>query len=109
MDTWIVPAVVERIIDGDTIVVVLDLGWNLYKNDHVRLAGINAPEKNTPEGITARDYLSSLIKPVDHVMIHSHKLDKYGRCLATVLIGDLNVNQEMINAGHAIPYMVENH
>ena len=106
MQEWIVPAVVTRIIDGDTIEVTLDLGWKLYKNDHVRFVGINAPEKNTPEGIGARDFLSIYLKVGQKVMIHSHKLDKYGRCLATVMVGDVNLNNLMVKSGHAVEYMV---
>ena len=103
---WIVPAVVNRIIDGDTIEVTLDLGWGLYKKDHVRFVGINCPEKNTPEGIAARDYLLKYTILGENVMIHSHKLDKYGRCLATVMLGDINLNNLMIESGHAKEYVV---
>jgi micrococcal nuclease len=104
---WVVPAVVERVIDGDTIEVVLDLGWKLYKQDHVRFAGINAPEKNTAEGLAAKAFLCTLIKPGDTVTIHSRKLDKYGRCLATVIHeSGMDLNKAMIDAGHAVEYMV---
>ena len=106
MTEWIVPAVVTRIIDGDTIEVTLDLGWKLYKNDHVRFAGINAPEIKTPEGIGARDFLSIYLKVGQKVMIQSHKLDKYGRCLATVMVGDVNLNNLMVSSNHAVEYMV---
>jgi micrococcal nuclease len=107
MQEWIVPAVVTRIIDGDTIEVTLDLGWKLYKNDHVRFAGINAPEMKTPEGIAARDFLCTYLQAGQKVMIHSRKLDKYGRCLATVItITGLNLNNLMVKQGHAVEYMV---
>lgn len=106
MQEWIVPAVVTRIIDGDTIAVVLDLGWGIYKNDHVRFAGINAPEKNTDAGMSAKAFLETYIGLRTDIMIHSHKLDKYGRCLATVMLGDINLNNLMVKSGHAVEYMV---
>ena len=106
MTEWIVPALVLRIIDGDTIEVTLDLGWKLYKNDHVRFAGINAPELKTPEGIAARDFLGIYLHVGQPIMIHSRKLDKYGRCLATVMVDGVNLNNLMVKEGHAVEYMV---
>jgi hypothetical protein len=48
--TWTVPATVVRVIDGDAIVVTLDLGWRVYRNEeHIRVAGINTPEIRGPE------------------------------------------------------------
>jgi micrococcal nuclease len=107
MQEWIVPAKITRIIDGDTIAVILDLGWGIYKNDHVRFAGINAPEKSTLEGQEAKAFLETYIGLRLDVMIHSHKLDKYGRCLATVMLGEINLNQVMLDSRHAVPFMVE--
>jgi micrococcal nuclease len=107
MTEWIVPALVLRIIDGDTIAVTLDLGWGIYKNDHVRFAGINAPELKTTEGVAAKDFLGTYVQTGDHVQITSHKLDKYGRCLATVrTITGLNLNALMVSSNHAVEYMV---
>lgn len=54
---WTVPGIVTRVIDGDTVVANLDLGWSTWLIDrHIRLSGINCPEISTPEGVVARDY-----------------------------------------------------
>jgi endonuclease YncB( thermonuclease family) len=53
--TWIVPATGVRVVDGDTIEVDLDLGWRVYRNrEHIRVSGINAPERNTRAGKRAK-------------------------------------------------------
>jgi micrococcal nuclease len=58
--TWTVPATVVRVIDGNAIVVTLDLGWRVYRNEeHIRVAGINTPEIRGPEreqGAAAKAY-----------------------------------------------------
>ncbi len=102
--------------DGDTAKFEIDLGYHLADRLRTyRLLGINAPEVNKTEtraaGLKARDYLKFLLegKPliIDSI---KDKADKYGgRWLGEIwaLQGDgtwLNVNQEMINAGHAVPY-----
>jgi micrococcal nuclease len=106
---WTVPATVIRIIDGDTIEVTLDLGWKMYKTDSVRFADINAPEKNTDAGKKAAAFLTTLVKPGDKVTIQSHKLDKYGRCLATITVDKMSIslNERMLSSGNAVPFMVD--
>ena len=101
---WTVPARVERVIDGDTIDVTLDLGWRLYKRDHVRLAGINAPEKNTPEGVVARDRLAELLGDYADVILTSTGLDKYGRALALVSLRGVDLSHWMLDHGLAKPW-----
>lgn len=110
MTVWTVPARVERVIDGDTLDVTLDLGWGLYKRDHVRVHGINAPEKNTEAGKLAKAYADALIYEtrgprlqLAEVTVVSHSLDKYGRALATVILSDgRSFGVEMVRAGHAM-------
>jgi endonuclease YncB( thermonuclease family) len=107
-------AIVRRIHDGDTIFVDLDLGmgiWNRGDNPNegmaIRLYGINAPELSTQDGKVALTYLQTLIKPGDEVRLESiewHEFDKYGRLLAVVYQGDSNINDMMINNGHAVSY-----
>jgi endonuclease YncB( thermonuclease family) len=104
MTVWTVPAKVERIIDGDTIEVTLDLGWGLYKRDHVRIAGINAPEKVTAAGKEAKAFIQTLLPVGADVTIVSKQLDKYGRALAEVLVGKVSVGPAMVAAGHAKPW-----
>lgn len=102
---WTVPATVVRVIDGDTVVVTLDLGWWIYKEDHVRVAHINAPELSTDAGKAARTYADMLLQPGTAVTIVSHSLDKYGRALGTITLPDgSDFGTKMLSSGHAVPY-----
>lgn len=104
---WIVPAAIDKVIDGDTIVATLDLGWHIAKQqEHIRIAGINAPEMNTPEGVDARDFAMSLLLPEGTVVtLTSHSLDKYGRTLGSLTLADgRDFATVMVAEGHAVPY-----
>jgi len=75
-----------RVIDGDTIVAVIDYGFGLTQKHHFRLSRINAPEirgKERPKGLKSKKWLKELIegKPI---ILESFKGDKYGRYLADV-------------------------
>lgn len=102
--------------DGDTVTLDLDFGFHHGNRKHVvRLLGINSPEVNKAEsrqaGLRARDYLKNLIENrliiVDSV---KDRADKYGGRWLGVLWTQsedgswLNVNEEMIRAGHAVPF-----
>ena len=101
---YIYNAKLIRVVDGDTIVVLIDFGLGLTQPWHVRLLGINAPELNTVEGKTARSFLTSIIesKPLT---VRSVRFDKYGgRIDGDVFAGDINLSQTMINNGMAVKY-----
>ena len=110
---------VARVIDGDTIDVVIDLGFDLYKKERVRIAGVDTPEKRTRDleekklGIDAtnwlKDQLESAISGEDDLVIRT-ELDggfgKYGRLLGWLYIGDetVSINEKMIAEGYAWEY-----
>ena len=110
---------VARVVDGDTIDVVIDLGFDLYKKERVRIAGVDTPEKRTRDleekklGIDAtnwlKDQLDSAISGEDDLVIRT-ELDggfgKYGRLLGWLYIGDetLSINEKMIAEGYAWEY-----
>jgi endonuclease YncB( thermonuclease family) len=72
-------AQVERVIDGDTIVLAVDLGFGTWlRAQSFRLLGINAREKNDPGGAEARAHLIALLPPGTALTITSVKADKYG-------------------------------
>jgi micrococcal nuclease len=101
---YIYAAVVVRIIDGDTVVTDLDLGFNIHWTTHIRLLGINAPELPTPEGIRSRNFLNDLLlhKPVV-IQTVKDRPDKYGgRFDGVVWLGEMNVNEEMVKQGLAV-------
>jgi len=110
---------VARVVDGDTIDVVIDLGFDLYKKERVRIAGVDTPEKRTRDleekklGIDAtnwlKDQLDSAISGEDDLVIRT-ELDggfgKYGRLLGWLYIGDetVSINEKMIAEGYAWEY-----
>ena len=103
MTEWRVPAVVSRVVDGDTVYVTLDLGWHISLYSSLRVAGIDCPELPTPEGIAAKARAQALLPTGTAVTVVSHKLDKYGRVLADVLLADgTNFGQLMLREGHAL-------
>jgi micrococcal nuclease len=98
-------AVIERVIDGDTVVALVDLGQTVLKRDTYRLAGIDSPEMNTDAGRKAKAHLIGLLAPVHNmVRMRTTKADKYGRYLANLYVNDVYINRQMIDDGHAVPY-----
>jgi endonuclease YncB( thermonuclease family) len=100
---WLVHAVIVRVIDGDTVVADLDLGWI---HEHVRLHGIDAPEhKDLARWTEAKTFVEALLSPGTEVLLVSEKLEKYGRTLGRLLLRDgRDVGQELLKAGLAKPY-----
>lgn len=103
-------AKVNRVVDGDTLNLTIDLGFKLYHTMNCRLARINTPELHAQEESVresankAKQFLSSLTQEGDEVVIRSVKLDKYGRPLIEVYSKDKNVNDIMIESGFAAKY-----
>ena len=107
---------VENVVDGDTIDVIIDLGFDILFSSRVRLAGIDTPESRTSDkaekvlGLEAKEYLKKALKDAKSVVIKTEKMDsseKYGRILGWVYInGDtVSLNDMMINDGYAWGYL----
>ena len=107
---------VENVVDGDTIDVIIDLGFDILFASRVRLAGIDTPESRTSDkaekvlGLESKEYLKKYLKDAKSVIIKTEKMDsseKYGRILGWVYInGDTeSLNDKMINDGYAWGYM----
>lgn len=102
-------AKITRVVDGDTADVMIDLGFSVTVNTTLRLYGINTPEMkgaSKAEGAKSKARLKELVEGKD-VVIESRVYDKYGRTVATVFLGDVNVNDLMVREGLAVPYMVD--
>jgi micrococcal nuclease len=100
-----------RVIDGDTVDALIDLGFSVWIKKRIRLYGIDAPETRTRDlqekvrGLEAKDWLVKTIAAAnDEFILLSHGVGKYGRCLGTILINDVNVNKLLINEGLAKDY-----
>jgi micrococcal nuclease len=91
-------AKLNRVVDGDTVNLTIDLGFRLTYTANCRLAGINSPEMNTDEGKVSKVALIQMLS--QEFTIESTGLDKYGR--PVVKIG--NINDKMIQNGYAKPY-----
>ena len=106
-------------VDGDTIDVTIDLGFDLYKKERVRVAGVDTPEKRTRDkeekvlGIDATNWLKerleAAIKGDDELTIRTELVGgvgKYGRLLGWLYIGDTetSLNELMISEGYAWSY-----
>jgi micrococcal nuclease len=107
---------VENVVDGDTIDVVIDLGFDILFQSRVRLAGIDTPESRTKDkaekalGLESKEYLKKHLKDAKSVVIKTEKMnssEKFGRILGWVYInGDtVSLNDMMINDGYAWGYM----
>lgn len=89
----------------------MDLGFDVRRRDSFRLYGINAPETRTPEGVAAKEWLVALLaegaRAGQALTINTIKdrREKYGRYLAVLWLGPLNVNLAAIDQGHAVEYM----
>jgi micrococcal nuclease len=90
-------ATVEKIIDGDTIDVMIDLGFYVYKVERVRLARINCPELSTPEGQVSKQFVIDYLAQ-KQVTIKTQKniYDKYGRWIADVFVADQCLNDILL-------------
>jgi len=110
----------DRVVDGDTIDVVIDLGFDLFKKARVRLAGIDTPEKRTRNvrekelGLHASMWLEEQLLDITtygRLIIKTEKdkqSGKYGRMLGWLWAeeeqNDVSINEQMITEGYAWPY-----
>ena len=110
---------INRVVDGDTIDVTLDLGFSLTKKERVRIAGVDTPEKRTRDleektlGIDATNWmkekLTETIKGDEELVIRTELVGgvgKYGRLLGWLYVGDdeFSLNEQMITEGYAWEY-----
>ena len=110
---------IVKVLDGDTIDVTIDLGFDLYKKERVRIAGVDTPEKRTRDleekalGIDATNWLkeklTETIKGDEELTIRTELkggVGKYGRLLGWLYVGESNIslNEQMITEGYAWEY-----
>ena len=110
---------IDKVLDGDTIDVTIDLGFDLFKKERVRIAGVDTPEKRTRNleekalGLDATDWLKDKLEGAisgdDDLVIRTELVGgvgKYGRLLGWCYIGDstVSLNEQMIEEGYAHAY-----
>lgn len=110
------PALLVRVIDGDTVELSVDLGYHIYFAHTYRLYGVNCPEMHGPgpikaAGLAAKDFTQQWFFGHFKFRLVSHKRegdnDKYGRYLAEIfpLDGGTSLNEDLISSGHAVSYL----
>ena len=111
---------IDKVLDGDTIDVTIDLGFDLYKKERVRIAGVDTPEKRTRDleekalGIDATNWLKKKLEDTisgdgDELTIRTELvggMGKYGRLLGWLYINEetVSLNEQMITEGYAWAY-----
>ena len=98
---YIYKAALVRVVDGDTVDLIIDLGFDTSRKERFRLYGIDAPEMNTKEGKAAKAWLEDAIRPPEPIYVQTIQLetkakrDKYGRFLAVLYddLGDIQANR----------------
>ena len=104
---------IERVVDGDTVDVVLDLGFNILYKCRVRLYGIDTPESRTRNkdekirGKMAGAFLENKINAGDKIIIRTELKDsrgKFGRVLGSVIADGVDINLSMVENYHAVKY-----
>jgi micrococcal nuclease len=103
MSLFTYTAELVRVVDGDTVVLDIDLGFHTWRRgERYRLARINAPELKDPPGPPARDHLISLLGVP--LVVTTSKADNYGRYLVELVVNGVNLNDQMIADGFAVRY-----
>ena len=106
---------VTKVVDGDTIDVIIDLGFDIMYKSRVRLFGIDTPESRTRDkvekkyGLLAKEFLKSHLK--GKIVIKTHKdseTGKFGRILGEIFVDGININELMCKKGHAVEYHGQN-
>ena len=104
---------VTKVVDGDTIDVIIDLGFDIMYKSRVRLFGIDTPESRTRDlvekkyGLMSKDFLKDKLKNAEKIVIKTHKGEetgKFGRILGEIFCDNVNINRQMCDVGHAVAY-----
>ena len=106
-------ATVTRVVDGDTIDAIVDLGFSTFKKVRIRMHGINAPESRTRDleekkkGLAAKARLVEMLEEnKNEFILVSHGVVKFGRCLGEIFLNkkENSVNKQLIWEGHGTEY-----
>ena len=113
-------ATCTRVVDGDTVDAMIDLGFGVHVKKRIRLAGINAPESRTRDkqekilGLAAKDRLKVMLDSTDNNFeLESQELGKYGRVLGRLYVDKLDgkdvitkvcINDSLVKEGYAVEY-----
>ena len=103
-------AKILRVVDGDTVDVLIDLGFNIHVKERLRLAGIHAPATRTTDlvekekGFRSKDWLEEKLAGAVKIIVETRKVGKYGRYIATIYADGEDLNKAMVDEGLAELY-----
>jgi micrococcal nuclease len=108
-------AKVIKVVDGDTIDVTLDLGFDIFLNERIRLHGINCPESRTSDkaekvkGLASKAFTESKLPVGKDIVLLSKTFskEKFGRILADIIVDGINLNEALIDVGLAMVFMAD--
>lgn len=103
---------ITKVVDGDTLDAIIDLGFGITKKERIRIAAIDAPETRTRNlhekklGFEAKAWLKKHVEYCDNVIIKTEKEGKYGRILGWIYTDEFSIslNEVMIEKGYAWTY-----
>lgn len=102
---------VEKVVDGDTVDVMFDVGFSMFRKERVRLHGIDTPETASKDpqekalGKEAKEFVAKWLRTQKTLKARTTKDDKYGRILAHIYgDGGVCLNEEMVSKGYAWAY-----
>tara|TARA_R110002012_G_scaffold126861_1_gene279013 strand:+ start:1135 stop:1500 length:366 start_codon:yes stop_codon:yes gene_type:complete len=114
---YVYKARLDRVVDGDTLDAIIDLGFDITVHKRIRLVGINTPESRTRDleekkrGLAAKEALLTMLTETnksEYFVLESEKVGKFGRVLGKLHIEtddiDCCVNDKLIEMGHAVEY-----
>lgn len=119
MGVYTYTATLDRVVDGDTIDVHIDLGFDISVKKRVRFAGLNAPESRTRDleekakGLAAKDRVKSILDENESFTLESKEIGKYGRVLGEIFVSTVDkqekltmvsLNELLKTEGHAVEY-----
>ena len=112
IDEYIRKATILRIVDGDTVRLQVNLGFNTYQESNFRLYNYNAPEMRGEEkkfGELATQHLQGILPIGTEVVIRTHKADKFGRYLAEIFyetptFAEVDLIRFLVNSGYGVPW-----
>lgn len=107
-------AKVMRVVDGDTIDCMIDMGFDVHHKERVRFYGVNTPETRTRDkeekiaGLAAKEFVKAKLKENKNSCVVETRLGdkkgKFGRTLGVIYVDGLNLNSALLKEGHAVPY-----
>ena len=106
---YVYKAKLDRVVDGDTIDANINLGFDITIHKRIRLTGIDTPESRTRDleekkrGLAAKNRLIELLGSGKFIL-ESREVGKFGRVLGTLHVGQMNINDQLVEEGHAVEY-----